>query len=185
MATATLSLLWFSTSGEAEAALACVRELAEGPSLRLRGAGMLRWPAVHRGPELRQVLPAGAGCALGGAFWDMLLLVTYLLPVAAAAAGASPSACRCSLGGLGISDEFLLHARRQVSSGSDALFLMTGHANVDPILSMFGHVRFSVTSTNLTSRQLHALETTFGPANGPGRDESAPAGGNLESELTR
>jgi len=177
--------LRFSTSGEAEAALATVRDLGGSGSLRLRGAGMLHWPTGRRGPEVRRVLPAGAGCALGGAFWDMLLLVTYLLPVAAAAAGASPSACRCSLGALGISDEFLLHARRQVSSGSDALFLMTGHANVDPILSIFGDVRFSVTSTNLTSQQLHALETTFGPASGPVKDESAPAGGDLESELTR
>lgn len=65
------------------------------------------------------------------------------------------------------------------------LLLMTGHANVDPILSMFGDVRFSVTSTNLTSRPLHALETTFGPASRPARDESAPAGGDLESELAR
>jgi len=146
---------------------------------------MLRWPAVRHGPEVRVVLPAGAGCALGGAFWDMLFIIAYLLPAAGAAAGASPSACRCSLAGLGISDDFLRHARRHAGSGREMLILMTGHANVDPILSMLGHVGFSVTSTNLTSRQLCALETFFGPASGPGRDESAPAGGDLESELAR
>jgi|GEM_PF-3923024 len=146
---------------------------------------MLRWPNGHRGPTVRQVLSAGAAGALGEAFWDMLLAVAYLLPVAGAAAGASASACRCSLAGLGIGDEFLRDAQRHVRSGSDLLFLMTRRANVDPILSVFGHVGFSVTSTNLTSRQLSVLETYFGPAGGPAKDEPAPAGGDLESEPAR
>jgi uncharacterized membrane protein len=181
--TATLSLLRFSTSADAEAALTTVRDLGDCASLR--GAGMLRWPTGHRGPTVRQVLSAGAAGALGEAFWDMLLVVTYLLPVAGAAAGASPSACRCSLARLGIGDEFLRDAQRHVRSGSDLLFLMTKHANVDPILSVFGHVGFSVTSTNLTSRQLSVLETYFGPAGGPAKDEPAPAGGDHESEPAR
>jgi uncharacterized membrane protein len=183
--TATLSLLRFSTSADAEAALATVRDPGDCASLRLRGAGMLRWPTGHRGPKVRQVLSAGAAGTLGEAFWDILLAVAYLLPVAGEAAGASASACRCSLAGLGIGDEFLRDARRHISSGGEVLFLMTAHANVDPLLSIFGHVGFSVASSNLTSRQLSALETFFGPAGAPAKDEPAPAGGDLESELAR
>jgi hypothetical protein len=47
------------------------------------------------------------------------------------------------------------------------------YANVDPVLSMLGHVGFSVASTSLTSRQLSAPETFFGPARSPDKAGSA------------
>jgi len=55
------------------------------------------------------------------------------------------------------------------------------YANVDPVLSMLGHVGFSVTSSNVARRQLFALETFSRLAHRPGKVDSAPAGGAMSS----
>ena len=159
-------------------ARATVEDLGQQGSLRLRGAWVVGCKVGSERSFVQQVLPGGTSGVLGESFWNMLLTVAYLLPAAGTAAGSLPSACHWSLEGLGISDDFLHLTGRHIATGRAGLLLMTGHANVDPILSMLNHVAFSVTSTNLTNRQLSALETFFGPARAPvvaGRDSGVTA----------
>jgi len=94
---------------------------------------------------------------MSDAFWHLLFGHVFLLPIAAAEARVAAGACSCSLAGLGIRDDFLDTARRRLVPRTSALFLLTDHATVDRVLGMMPPLEFTLTSTNLSTRQLHGL----------------------------
>jgi uncharacterized membrane protein len=95
------------------------------------------------------------------AFWHLLFGHVCLLPIAAAAAGLPSGPSPCSLASLGIRDDFLESTRRRLAPGASALLLLTDDATVDRLLARLPRQDFTVTSTNLSHRQLHGLWRAF------------------------
>jgi len=171
---ATLSLLIFSTVEGAGAAQGEFRVVGGKGSLELRDAATMVWhpgerlPALQHAGELQPREPMGMG------FWNLLFTHLFVLPVAAAEAGVPAPTPTSSLAGLGIRDDFLQTAQRRLRPGTSALILLTDDANVDPVIGLLADLPFTVTSTNLSSRQLEALCTAFrpGPSEGPDEHQS-------------
>jgi len=171
---ATLSTLIFSTVGGAGAAQAEFRILGGKGSLALRDAATMVWhpgerlPALQHAGELQPREPVGMG------FWNLLFTHLFVLPVAAAEAGVPAPSPTSSLAGLGIRDDFLQAGQRRLKPGTSAIFLLTDDANVDPVIHLLPGLPFTVTSTNLSTRQLEALRAAFrpGPPEGPDEHQS-------------
>ncbi|HET6593169.1 MAG TPA: DUF1269 domain-containing protein [Xanthomonadales bacterium] len=159
---ATLSILRFSTAGGVAAALDEVRVLSAAGRLAARDLAMMSWEPGQRVPETRCVAMPLPNLPMGPSFWNLLFGHLFFLPAAAAAAGAALQSMRWSLAGLGIRDDFLLTARERLTPGTSALFVLTDDANVDPVIMLLGDLPFTVTSTNLSTRQLESLQMAFG-----------------------
>jgi uncharacterized membrane protein len=168
---ATLSTLIFSNVDGASAAKADFRLLGGVRLLALRDASTMAWhpgdrlPALRHADELQLREPVGPG------FWHLLFTHLFILPVAAAEAGLPTLSPTSSLAGLGIRDDFLQTAQRRLGPGTSALFVLTDDANVDPVIDLLADLPFTVTSTNLSTRQLETLCTAFRPDTPGGSDE--------------
>ena len=158
---ATLSILRFSTAGGAAAALDEVRVLSAAGRLAARDLAMMSWKPGQRVPETRCVGMPLPNAPMGPSFWNLLFGHLFFLPAAAAAAGATLQSARWSLAGLGIRDDFLQTARKRLTPGTSALFVLTDDVNVDPVITLLGDLPFTVTSTNLSTRQLESLQMAF------------------------
>jgi len=172
---ATLSTLICSNVGGAGAAQAEFRVLGGSGLLALRDAATMVWHPGDRLPALRQAEELQCCVPMGSGFWHLLFTHLFILPVAAAEAGLPPRSPISSLAGLGIQDDFLQTAQRRLGPGTSALFVLTDDANVDPIIGLLADLPFTVTSTNLSTRQLEALRAAFrtGPPEDPDEHQSA------------
>lgn len=127
----------------------------------MRDAAAVGWPLGHRRPDFRGVADLRSPAPIGDAFWHLLFGHIFLLPIAAAKAGITMQPTSCSLASLGVLDDFVDAARRRVVPGTSALFLLTDHATVDRMLALLPRLEFTVTSTNLSIRQLQGLRHAF------------------------
>ena len=131
--------------------------------LRVRDAAAVAWlPGQHR-PDFRRVDGLEPWAPMGDSFWHLLFGHLFLLPIAAAEAGIAMRAASCSLSQLGFLDDFVDSARRRVTPGTSALFLLTDDATVDRVLAMLPPLDFTVTSKHLSNRQLQGLWCAFTP----------------------
>ena len=121
----TVSIWRFETSDGAEAALGALERLQERRVVVIEDAAVLVWGAGERRPYGYQVGSADGVSALSGAFWGLLFGLLFLLPLAGAAEDLGV------LARVGLSDQFLAHARDWITVGTSALFLFTDRAAVD------------------------------------------------------
>ena len=147
--------------GGAAAIEADVRVLCGKSLLNVRDAAAVAWlPGRHR-PDFRRVGGLEPRAPMGDSFWHLLFGHVFLLPIAAAEAGLQMHAASCSLSQLGFLDDFVDSARRRVTPGTSALFLLTDDATVDRLLALMPPLDFTVTSTSLSNRQLQGLWCAF------------------------
>lgn len=164
---ATLSALLCTNVGETRAIATEVATLAACGSLIVRDAAAVARPAGPGRPAFRQLAGLHGSTPMNEAFWHLLLGHILRLPTAAAGVDSVERPCSCSLAGLGIRDDFLHSARRRLTPGTSALFLLTDDATVDRLLALLPSREFTVTSTNLSARQLQGLVQIFaGPPAG-------------------
>jgi len=173
---ATLSALFCADVGEMRAISNEVETLAGSGSLSVRDAAVVAWPPGTDRPAFRQLAESHRSPPMNEPFWHLLLGHVLRLPTAGGEAGIAERSCSCSLAGLGIRDDFLDSARRRLTPGTSALFLLTDDATVDRMLALLPSREFTVTSTNLSSRQLQGLLQIFaGPPAGSAA-HARPAG---------
>jgi len=159
---ATLSVLRFSTTGGAAAALESLQALNTAGQFAPRDLALLSWDHGRRLPDFRSVRSPPPQAPMGAGFWNLFAIHLFQLPLAVASAGLPAGSTRCSLAGLGIRDDFLRTVRDRVTSGTSALFVLTDDATVDPIIKLLQHLAFTVVSTSLSTRQVEALHFGFG-----------------------
>jgi len=172
---ATLSLLIFSTVEGAGAAQGEFRVVGGKGSLALRDAATMVWHPGERLPTLQHAGELQPREPMGMGFWNLLFTHLFVLPVAAAEAGVPAPTPTSSLAGLGIRDDFLQAGLRRLKPGMSALILLTDDANVDPVIRLLASLPFTVTSTNLSTRQLEALCAAFRPCPPEDPDEHRSA----------
>jgi uncharacterized membrane protein len=147
--------------GGALAVLGEIRAMSGQERPIARDAIAVAWPSAADRPELRRAPDLPRSAPMNDAFWHLLFGHVCLLPIAAAAAGVPSGSSSCSLASLGIRDDFLESTRRRLAPGASALLLLTDDATVDRMLARLPRHEFTVTSTNLSRRQLHGLSRAF------------------------
>ncbi|GJF01208.1 DUF1269 domain-containing protein [Pseudonocardia sp. D17] len=152
----TLSIWTFATEAGAEAALRPLERRQHQRLLHVDDVAVVAWAADAVRPRTYQAGTAAGTAALSGAFWGLLFGTVFLLPLSrpAAATGAG-------LAHLGLSDEFLGHARGRVVAGTSALFLLADDAALDPVRDLFADTHTDLLVSTLTRHQKDALTRAF------------------------
>src|SRR5690242_14232954 len=144
----TLSVWRFDTAEGADRAVGTLEDLAKQQVIRIFDGATVSWAEGAKRPKTRQLHNlAGAG-ALGGAFWGLLFGLLFFIPLLGMAIGATMGALTGSLSDVGIDDGFIKKVRDEVTPGTSALFVMSGHVVPDRVLSEFRGTGAHLVSTN-------------------------------------
>lgn len=158
---ATLTVWKFDSDGGARNGLDVLERLQKEELIQVIDAAIVTWPADRKKPKTQQMHNlAGAG-ALGGAFWGLLFGLLFFIPLLGMALGAAMGAMTGSLSDVGIDDGFIKKVRDEVTPGTSALFVMSGHVVADRVLSEFRGTGAHLVSTNLSSEQEERLREVF------------------------
>jgi len=160
---ATISAFKFDTADGAGQMLELVQDLASGQSISVEDAAVVTWSPGERKPRTRHVGELTGACALGGAFWGLLLAQIFFVPSLGMAVAAAMGALAGKLSTYGIDRRFVQSVSEKVVEGTSALFLMTSRAVVDRIADAASQKgwAFELISTNLTPEQAQALRQDF------------------------
>ena len=161
---ATLTVWKFETDGGARNGLNVLERLQKEELIQVIDAAIVTWPEGRKKPKTQQMHNlAGAG-ALGGAFWGLLFGLLFFIPLLGLAIGATMGALTGSLSDVGIDDGFIKKVRDEVTPGTSALFVMSGHVVPDRVLAEFRGTGAHLVSTNLSSEQEARLREVFAEA---------------------
>ena len=165
--TATLSIWKFTSPEGAEQALRTLARLQADRLITVQDASVVSWPEGRRKPRTWQARDLAGPAALSGAFWGLLFGIVFLLPIVGMAIGAAAGLAAGALGRVGLSDEFLLRVRDQITPGTSALFQLTSDAVVDRVRDAFADTHAELLVTNLSKDQEAALRAAFDDADEP------------------
>ena len=152
----------FDTPEGADHATAVLKEAARGGLVSVLDHAVVSWPVGAAKPRTshgHEDTWHGAGV---GAFWGLLFGWLFMLPVAAAAAGAGIGAMTRAREGLGITKEQLEQIRDEIGEGTSALFAVTDEGDLDRLGERFRGMHSRLLATNLTDAERTILLETFG-----------------------
>jgi uncharacterized membrane protein len=161
---ATLTVWKFDSPDGAARAEAKLLDLARANVVTVQDAATVSWEVGHKKPTTHQLQSTTGSGALGGAFWGLLFGLIFFVPLLGAAIGAATGALAGSLTDVGIDDEFIRKVREQVTPGSSALFLLTGHAAIEKVYEALGEQQVELLYTNLSADQEQTLREAFAEA---------------------
>jgi uncharacterized membrane protein len=161
---ATLTVWKFDTYDGAEQAETRLEQLAKQGLLTIQDAAVVSWPADKKAPKTRQSHSMAGVGALGGAFWGLLFGLLFFVPLLGLAIGAAAGALGGSLTDIGIDDDFINAARREIQPGTSALFVMTSEVVLDKVQGQFADLQPQLIRSNLTAEQEDRLRQVFEPA---------------------
>ena len=159
---ATLTVWKFDSATGAGEALAKLAGLQKQRLIEIADAAIVEWPQGKKKPKTKQATNLIGVGALSGAFWGMLFGLIFFVPFFGMAVGAAMGALAGHFGDFGIDDDFITSVRDQVTEGTSALFLLTGHVTLDKVEEeLKGHIGALIKS-NLTNEQEAKLREGFG-----------------------
>lgn len=158
---ATLSVLKFSDSNQADQVLAILQGLQKQQMIRILDAAIVRWPEGAKKPKTEQLTNLTGSGALGGAFWGMLFGLLFFVPFVGLAIGAAFGALGGHFADIGIDDTFINSVKSQVTPGTSALFLMSEGAVADRVVDAVKGIDFEVIATNLSAEEEAKLKEMF------------------------
>jgi uncharacterized membrane protein len=158
---ATLTVWKFGTPDGAHQSAAVLRRLSEHDAVDIQDAALVSWPPGRNAPttcEVDTLVPAGT---LVGAFWGLLFGFIFFVPLLGVAVGTSPGAVTGTLADIGIDDDFLTMASKQIRPGSSALFVISADAVFDKLHEAFKGTRAELIHTSLSTEQERRLHDAF------------------------
>jgi uncharacterized membrane protein len=158
----TVTALKFNTPEGAEKALGVIRALQKEHLITLHDAAIVTWPAGKKKPKTWQLVDLPSAGALSGMFWGTLFGLIFLNPLFGMVSGTVFGAIGGAMRDYGIDDDFIGSIRRQVTTGTSALFLMTSDAVQDRVIERLKDLKFEIIATNLSKEQQQKLHEAFG-----------------------
>jgi uncharacterized membrane protein len=107
--------------------------------------------------------PAGAG-AVAGTFWGALIGLIFLVPLVGAAVGAASGAIGGALTDVGINDDFMKDAAKELQAGNAELFLLIRKMTTDKVLDALKGVGGTVLRTSFDHTKEEALRAALAGA---------------------
>ncbi len=160
----TLTVWKYADPDQAAANLKTLTDLESHGHIEVYDGAVVSWPVGAKKPRTSQLHSTARAGALGGVFWGFLFGLLFFVPLLGAALGAATGALAGSLTDVGIDDEFIRKVREQVTPGSSALFLLTGHAAIEKVYEALGEQQVELLYTNLSADQEQTLREAFAEA---------------------
>jgi len=157
----TLSVWKFDTATGAQDAVATLEGLAKQQLVTIHDAATVSWAEGAKKPKTRQLSNLTGAGALGGAFWGLLFGLIFFVPLLGAAVGAAAGALGGSLTDVGIDNDFIAQAKKDIQPGTSALFLLSSDAVLDRVKEAFTNHRPQLLFTNLSDAEEKNLREVF------------------------
>ena len=157
----TFTVWKFDDPQGAERAAHMVKEAQAGRLVQVDDLAIVSWPADAKEPTSKhghEETWRGAGW---GSILGILIGTIFFVPVLGGLAGAAMGAMAKSTAGAGISKKDLESIRSEITPGTSALFLVTEHANLDPLGDRV-RMHSTLLTSNLTKEEEKMLLETFG-----------------------
>jgi uncharacterized membrane protein len=132
---ATLTVWKFDSADGAQNALDLLAKLSQQRLVELLDAAICSWPTGAKHPTTRHLTNLTGAYALDGAFWGMLLGWLFFSPFLGMAVGAAAGAISGHFANYGIGNDFIENVRSKVTTGTSALFLLTGQVTWDKVVA--------------------------------------------------
>ncbi len=157
----TLTVWKFDSASGAREALAKLADIQKQHLIEIADAAVVEWPKGKKKPRTRQAADLTVAGALSGAFWGMLFGLIFFVPFFGMAMGAAMGALTGAFSDYGIDDDFIRSVREQVTEGTSALFLLTGHVTLDKVEEQLKGQIGTLIKSNLTHEQEAKLREGF------------------------
>lgn len=159
----TLTVWKFDSVEGADNALKKLGELEKQQIIRVLDAAVVAWPQGRSRPKTYQAMNTVGAGALGGAFWGMLFGILFFAPLLGLIVGATAGAISGKFTDYGINDSFIKDLQSKVTTGTSALFLLTGQVTVDKVEAAFSpEEKGELIQSNLSAEQEAKLREDFG-----------------------
>jgi uncharacterized membrane protein len=160
----TLTVWKFDSADGAQKALDLVTKLTQQRLIELQDAAILSWPPADKNPTTRHLVNMTGVRALDGAFWGMLLGWLFFNPLLGMAVGAAAGAISGHFANYGIGKNFVDAVRSKVTSGTSALFLLTGQVTWDKVAAAAKEAGVSgeLIQSNLSNEEEAKLREGYG-----------------------
>jgi uncharacterized membrane protein len=149
---ADLVIIAYESEEKAEAARRKLLELQKEYLIEL-GDAVVAVRQADGSVKLNQLINMTAAGAASGALWGALIGLLFLNPLLGAAAGAGGGALSGYLTDIGIDDNFLRDATKELAPGKAALCVLVRKATPDKVLPAIAPLGGTVLRTNLSAEQ--------------------------------
>jgi uncharacterized membrane protein len=114
--------------------------------------------------KLNQLFQPVAHGVLSGMLWGSLIGLIFMMPLAGAAIGTASGALGGRLADLGINDDFMRQAARNLQSGNAALFLLIRNMTTDEVLAALRGAGGTVLRSSFDETKEKALQAALAEA---------------------
>jgi uncharacterized membrane protein len=153
----TLSV-WCFPDPDAAERLVCRLDGAVGNGpVTIDDSALVSWPPGRRTPAPRELGSITGPGKLWGGFWGMLLGLIFLTPLAGPTFGAAAGAVAGSLSEFGVSDDFVMRVREEVTPGTSAIFTLSTRTSARGIAESFEGFDVAVLCSELSVEQEERL----------------------------
>ena len=114
--------------------------------------------------KLNQLFHPTAAGALSGTFWGALIGLIFMVPFVGAAVGAASGALGGALTDVGINDDFMKDAAKELQAGNAELFLLIRKLTTDKVLEAVRGVGGKVLQTSFDHTKEQALRDALADA---------------------
>lgn len=116
--------------------------------------------------KLNQLFSTTAVGGVSGAFWDALIGLIFMMPLAGAAIGAASGALSGALTDFGINDDFMRDVAQAVPPGGAALFVLVRKMTADKVLEELRGTGGTVLRTSFEKSMDEALRAALAARQG-------------------
>ena len=153
----TLSV-WSFPGPDAAEQLVCRLDGGAGNGrVAIDDAALVSWPPGRRTPAIRELGGITGPGKLWGGFWGMLLGLIFLTPLAGPRFGAAAGAVAGSFSEFGVSDDFVMRVREEVTPGTSAIFLISTRSSAQSVAEAFADLDAAVLRSELSVEQEERL----------------------------
>jgi uncharacterized membrane protein len=153
----TLSVWCFRDPAAAERLVCRLDDTAGNDRVTVDDAAFVAWPSGRRTPVTHELGSITGPGKLWGGFWGMLLGLIFLTPLAGPTFGAAAGAVAGSFSEFGVSDDFVMRVRQEVTPGTSAIFTLSTRASARLIAEAFEGTGVSVLASELSVEQEELL----------------------------
>ena len=153
----TLSVWCFADPAAAERLVSRLDDAAGDDPVTIDDAAFVAWPSGRRTPTTHELGSITGPGKLWGGFWGILLGLIFLTPLAGPTFGAAAGAVAGSFSEFGVSDDFVMRVREEVTPGTSAIFTLSTRASARRIAERFEGLDVAVLCSELSVEQVERL----------------------------
>ncbi|HZU66437.1 MAG TPA: DUF1269 domain-containing protein [Ktedonobacteraceae bacterium] len=155
------AVLTFPIAEAAENISPIVQKLQQQCLIQIEDGVMLTWPRGSEKPSIKRLPQLAGQHILSETFWGLFVGLLFAVPFFGEETGLTISTLTTHFALYGIDEQFINQLRSAIGEGTSALFLLTGEAALDRLMTALKGTPLEIISTSLSPQQESLLLKSF------------------------